>query len=405
MFNVPTLAGEQVLNLGATQERTFTASPPLTPMQIMQMRATDPVAANVATPGDYVGQYPIPLDITEIVAMCEEITALQAIPEERTMLKEVTWRELNELAFTSGSGYINFADGACPEEYRHDGDPTTLVLKNIGAKKSLTQSDIMDSMAKAGAMWGAISFLNGPTVAGEGLPGNSDMNTMYRESVGNLKEKETMLMWTLVMNGWDNLLVNGDVDANALAFDGIINILPGDGTAGEHFNDNSASGSFSAAGFDAFLAEGCVNPQVIYGHPQATQGMLSAYFQLGFAGSQVINTSSGDRIVPGFNFASWVNTGRGRMAVVADNNFPRSNIGGSNFQGKLYPLRMTHNGERLVYRLTQIPLSYQDLTPGCTSIAFEIWGKTALCIKHKCAHGVYTSQFSGRVVTTCPVIT
>jgi hypothetical protein len=37
-------------------------------------------------------------------------------------------------------------------------------------------------------------------------------------------------------------------------------------------------------------------------------------------------------------------------------------------------------------------------------VSFEVWAKTALVIKHCCAHGVYTSQFTGRIVTTCPVI-
>ena len=102
------ITGERVLNLGedAAQEPSFVS------------RATDPVISpNYSTPADFSGQYPTPLDPTEFLAMCEEVTMLQAIPEERTALKQHTWREISYLAFNSGSTYLNFADGYCPEEY------------------------------------------------------------------------------------------------------------------------------------------------------------------------------------------------------------------------------------------------------------------------------------------------
>lgn len=107
-------------------------------------RASDPVISpTYSTPGDFAAQYPTPLDPTEIIAMCEEISVWQALPEETTSLQAHTWRELNELAFTSGSAYISFADGACPEEYKHDGDNTTITLKNIGAKKTLGRKSVV----------------------------------------------------------------------------------------------------------------------------------------------------------------------------------------------------------------------------------------------------------------------
>src|SRR5512139_2472205 len=117
------ITGEKVLNLGedAAVEKAFVS------------RATDPVISpNYSTPGDFAAQYPTPLDPTEFLAMCEEVTLLQAIPEQRTALKQHTWRELNELDFNSGSSYLAFADGYCPEEYEHDGDNTTITLKNLG---------------------------------------------------------------------------------------------------------------------------------------------------------------------------------------------------------------------------------------------------------------------------------
>jgi hypothetical protein len=353
------------------------------------------------SPGDFAAQYPQPLDPTEIVAMCEEISVWRALPEENTSLLAHTWRELNELAFTSGSAYISFADGACPEEYKHDGDNTTITLKNIGAKKTLGISDIMHSAAVAAANWHGINRLIGPAPASEGLPGGSNVGTFQNEYIADLKEKEVRLAMTLVLNGWDRLLVLGNAGSDALAFSGFETLVA---TTCAHYKAETGSGTFSAATFDRFLSESCAKPTTIFGHPQVVQEMMSAYFQLGFAGSQVVNFNTGDRIVPGFNFAGFVNTGVGRLGVVADNNFTRTPAGANLFMSDLFAMRMTHNGVKLVYKLTQIPLALKDLAPGCTAIAFEVWAKTALIVKHCCAHGRYRGFFTGRIVTTCPVI-
>jgi hypothetical protein len=171
-----------------------------------------------------------------------------------------------------------------------------------------------------------------------------------------------------------------------------------------HTNDNSASGTFSGLAFDRFLSESCAKPTHVLGSPQAIQEMLSAYFQLGYQGSQLVNFQDGDRITPGFNFAGFVNTGVGRLQVVSDENFTRANAGGGAFQADLWPMRFTHNGEPLVYKINQIPLSLNDLVPGCTAISFQVWAATALVIKACCAQGQFTSQFTGRIVTTCTQI-
>ena len=366
-------------------------------------QATDPVVTNVATPADYAAQYPVPLDPTEIIAMCEEITVWKRLPEIRTALKQDLWREMDELEFTSGSDYIAFTDGACPEEYQHDGDNLYVNLKNIGSKKSLTISDIMQSAAVAAANWNGINELVGGLPSGEGLPGSFGAGTFSRERVADLKEKEVRLGMTLVMNGWDRLLVEGDATTRPLEFDGIEKYFA-NRSCTPHTNSNTASGTFSAASFDRFLTESCAKPTALFGSPQVMQELLAAYFQLGAAGSQVINYNDGNRITPGFNFASFVNTAIGRLEIVADSNFNVINAGGGTLQGQIYALRMSHNGEPLVYKVTQIPLALKDLAPGCTAISFEIWAKTALVIKHCCAHGVYTTQITGRVVSTCPVI-
>lgn len=388
------VTGEKGLNLG----------------EPVVQKADDPVVAwptaanNPKTPIDFLGQYPQPLDTTEIIAMCEEVNLLKTIPEIGTGLKQELWRELNELAFTSGSNYIAFGDGLCPEEYYHDGDNRYVDLKNIGAKKSLTVSDIIHSQAVA-AGGGGINSLLGGWNGSAGMPGGSDLTTFQAEAVANLKEKEVRLAMTLVLNGEDRLLAAGDATTRPLEFSGIENII-----TGSHPNSVSgqdASGTFTATSFDQWLGEGCAKPTHIFGHPTAIQELMSGYFQLGFQGSQLINFNGGANIVPGFSFAGFVQTGIGRLTVVADNNFTKTAApdGSNTYSSKLFALRMSHNGMPLVYRATQIPLSLVDLTPGCSSVSFEVWKKTALVVKALCAHGAYTfQQWSGRSVTTCSAI-
>lgn len=396
MLTVPNIEGQTVLNLGgdAGAERAFVT------------RAADPVIAPqpYVSPADFAAQFPQPLDTTEIIAMCEELSAWQAIPvnpDGDYALNAHTWRELNSLAFTSGSAYISFADGECPLEYTHNGTDTTINLKNIGAKKSLSLRDIKHSMAVASAGWNGINRLSGGVPSSQGMPGGNDAASFALLPIADLKEKEVRLASTLVLNGWDRLLIEGDVDANSLEFDGIENQV----TSGNGSHTNSApSGTFSAATYDQFLAASCAKPTTIFGHPAAIQEMLSGYFQLGFAGSQVVNFSDGNRITPGFNFAGFVNSGVGRLAIVADNNFNRTASGATTFQTDLFSLRMTHNGVPLVFRLDQIPFHMKDLAPGCTAISFQVWAATALIVKHRCAHGRFTNSFTGVISATCSVI-
>lgn len=384
---------DQVLNLGsdASVEKAFVS------------KATDPVVSNVATPIDFAAQYPQPLNTEELIAMCEEITAWRTLPEVRTNLQGETWRELNELAFTSGSSYIAFADGACPEEYYHDGDNQTITTKWIGAKKSLTDSDILHSMAVAAAGWNGINQLVGGFPGSQGLPGESGVTASSpNQMVGNLKAKEMALASTLVMNGWDRLLVLGNAGNNALEFSGIETLITSGNGARSSVVD--ASGTFDAAKFDRFLSEGCAMPTDLFGHPQAMQELLMGYMQLTWQGSQQITYSNGNRITPGFNFASEVNTGIGSLRVHADRNFTKTAAGATTFQSDIFALRMNHNGMPLVYKLTQIPLSFKDLTPGCTAISFAIQARTALVVKAYCAQARYRSLFNGRVVSSCPTI-
>lgn len=373
------------------------------PGGVFVQRATDPVVSNVATPIDFAAQFPTPLDPTEVIAMCEEVSLLNAIPEKPTGLQQEIWRELNELAFTSGSNYIAFADGACPEEYYHDGDNTTVNLKNIGVKKSLTISDIIHSMAVINGGSG-ITRLLGPFSNG-GLPGEGNASTLGLETIASLKEKEIKLGMTLVLNGEDRLLAVGDATARPLEYDGIESLVVTGTSRSNSISGQDASGTFSADNFDAWLAEACAAPTHIFGHPQAVQTMLSKYFQLGFQGSQLVNFNGGSQIVPGFSFAGFVETGVGRLTVVADRNFTKTASGTNSYRSKLFALRMSHNGVPLVYRSVQIPLALRDLAPGCTAVSFEVWKKEALIVKAKCIQGVYQfGSFTGRSVTNCAVI-
>jgi hypothetical protein len=373
-------------------------------------RATDPVFTNgtPGTPIDFAAQFPQPLNTAELVTMCEELGFWRSLPEIETNLKAETWRELNELAFTSGSSYISFADGACPEAFYHDGDNQTTSLKNIGAYKSLTISDIMHSAAvsrmSSGREGVGINRLVGGFSASEGVPGGNDAGSFLQEAVSDLKAKEMVLAATLVLNGWDKLLVNGNAGSNSLEFSGLETLVTQPNGAHINATGTNLSGTFAAIDFDRYLVEGCAKPTTLVGHPQAIQELMSAYFVLGFQGSQLIEYDSGNRLTPGYNFASEVNTGIGALRVIADRNFTKTATTSTAFMSNIYALRLSHNGLPLVYKATQIPLAFKDLVPGCTAIQFQIWAKTALIVKAMCAQGYFRHEFTGRTVTTCPVI-
>jgi hypothetical protein len=371
--------------------------------QVVQ-RATDPVINPAyVRPIDFTAQYPQPLDPVEIIDLCEEISLWKALPEKVDGLYGETWMEMTDLSFNSGTSFLAFQDGYCPEEYTHSGTTKTVNRKNIGVHKNLSIRDIMHSQSVAALPMGAINTLVGLVPSGEGLPGGQDMGTFQREVVRSVKEKEIRLGMTLVLNGWDAMLVNGSTNTSALQFDGIENWAT-NMSCTMHTNDASASGTFSSTSFDRWLSESCAKPTVLMGHPQAIQELMLSYFSLGFQGSQLINVPSGNRLTPGFNFASFVNTGVGTLGVVADSNFARVAVTSTSFAASIWAFRMTHNGEPLVYKSTQVPLSYNELSPGCTAISFEIWAATALVIKSCCMQGRFDAIFTGRKTTTCSLL-
>ena len=376
-------------------------------------RATEPIGGNVSTQPSFNTWYPLPVPTQAIFTACEEITLARTLNQRPTSLKQDTWAEMSAMHFLTGStadqaySQMMFQDGSCPE-VTTIGSPTqtTVTLKNLGAQQSLTESDIKHSAAVAGMGWAYNQFF-GSGAFQQGLPFGGDGATIMSQMISDIKAREMWQMQVLLLNGYDKMLVKGNTSTSALQFQGIEGWFgSGSGamTNSHNTNDNSASGTFDADVFDRFLSVGCLKPQVLMTTTQAGQEMLSAYFKKGFQGSQIINTTSPNGIIPGFNFAGSINTAIGNMPIVTDTNFTRTNIGGGKFQAKVYTLRMNNNGIDYIDVPTQFSLSYKDLAPGCTSVRFMMWAKQALVIKHGCAHGVYTSQFTGRIQTTCPVI-
>lgn len=369
-------------------------------------KTVDPVFSHTQplTPQGYNMQYPLPLDPTEIMPLCEEISAVRNIPVVPIDLKNYQWMEATNLYMDAGQ-YLFFADGECPEEYTETGTYHTTYLKNYGVIKHLTVMDIKESTAIAGM--GGINRLIGMFAAGEREPGGYNLGTFMAENIANIKEKEVRKGMSLTLDGLDWTLIRGNAATDPLEFTGL---EPGIAAcADEHTNTSCPTGTFSADAFDRFISEGCAKPQVLWGHPLALQNVAMQYFQLGWQGSQGVHQVPGispspERITPGYGFADAIFTQVGRLPLIADANFQRTAIAGDCgglFRSIIYPLRMVHNGEPLIYRPQQFPLSYQDLNPGCTAISFEIWGREALTIKACCAQGAYTAQFNGNVVTTC----
>lgn len=378
---------------------------PVTKAEIIQKTA-DPVFSHTQplTPIAYHLQYPLPLDPTEIMPLCEEISAVRNIPVKDIETKNYQWMEATNLYMDAGQ-YGFFPDGECPEEYEETGTYHTTYLKNYGVKKSLTVMDIKESAAIAYA--GGINRLVGMFAAGEREPGGYNQGTFLQEVVADVKQKEVRKGMSLALNMLDWTLIRGSSATDPLEFNGLETEIAA--CADEHTNVSCPTGTFSADDFDRFISEGCAKPTHVWGHPLALQMVAAQYFQLGWQGSQQIafvppSASGFERVTPGYGFANAINTQVGRLPLVGDANFNRTAVAGDCgglFRSIIYPLRMMHNGEPLIYRPRQFPLSYQDLTPGCTAVSFQIWGREALTVKACCAQGAYTAQFNGNIATTC----
>ena len=356
---------------------------------------TDPVVLlqPYVAPADFAAQYPQPLDPTEVLTLCEEITVYQALPEVVTPYNADSWREMDTLAFT-GAGVANqgfFLKGGCPDTYTHDGDNKTITRMYIGGQKTLAYEDIKHSLAVASI---------------EGLGIGAISTQQRRASVADLKAKEMMLEEILVLNKWDKALVKGNSATNPLAFNGIETQVTA--ANGACVNANP-TGTFNIETFDNFLVARCARPTHIFGHPKALEAIKKGYLSLGATGGtqpilQVLITKDGNQVVPGFVLADMVDTSIGRIVLVPDFRFTALQVQPDRFHSTVYPLRVYHNGEPIVYKSTQTPLSFKDLAPGCTAISFMIYAVTALVIKHMCAQGAFTANFPGVLGTCCDIV-
>lgn len=353
-------------------------------------------------PSDFDGQYPQPLDPTEILTQCEEISVWKALPEVVTPFNADMWREMSSIDFITATGTGNdgfFAKGGCPDRITASGANRTVTRRHIGAQQTLSFEDIQHSAAVAAVRGLGINRIMTHTVGGP------DVVDVVRDA----KAKEIKKQEIIVLNNWDLALVKGSNVVNSLAFDGIETIVTAAG--GSRVNTNT-TGAFSIEDFDNFLAAGCARPTHIFGHPQALAQLKKAYLALGASGSgataspiqQVVLAQSGGGVVPGLNLADEIETSVGRIILVPDFRFTATNVGANAFSSTLYLLRVYHGGEPIVYKSTQTPLVFKDLTPGCTAISFLVYAVTSLVIKHLCAQALYTAQWTGRTGTGCTVV-
>lgn len=369
-------------------------------------RASDPAIhpQPYYSPPDFANQFGIPVDQTEIIALCEEVSMYNALPEVVNGSNTESWREMTELNFTGGQNFIAFENGGCPEEYEDRTVNRTVAKKHIGAKKTISESDLVHSVASIAGGYGINQLIG--AVPWQDVTGVEGPSSFTRGVITNAKEKEIRKQLILVLNGWDELLVAGSASANSEEFDGIETIVTSGNGARINYDKNVYTGTFSVTRFDEWLAAGCAKPTHVFGHPTAIQALKLAYWSLGAAASAPqVHVPGNSAIQAGATFANRIQTSVGELILVPDARFSRTDHGDGTFSSSLYVMRLSHNGEPLVYKATQIPLAFKDLAPGCSAISFMTWAVTALVVKHMCAHSQYRARFSGLAdATNCTLV-
>lgn len=376
--------------LGIAEERIAEIQKSL----MVQKTVTDPVVLlqPYVAPTDFAAEYPQPIDPTEILTLCDEISVYQALPEVVSDTNQDLWREMNAIDFT-GAGVANdgfFLKGGCPDPVARGGENRYVTRMYIGAQSTLVYEDIKHSAAVAGMT---------------GLGINAISTQLRRAVIADAKAKEMLTQEILVLNNWDRALVKGNAALNPLAFNGIeVQVVAANGAR----VNADPTGTFKVEEFDNFLAAGCAKATHIFGHPKALREIKYAYLSLGATGGtqpimQIVMNKDG-QTVPGFTLADFIDTCIGRLTLVPDYRFTALQVQPDRFHTTVYPLRLYHNGEPLVYKSTQTPLSFKDLAPGCTAISFEIYAVTALAIRHMCAQAAFTANWAGVIGTGCDVI-
>lgn len=351
-------------------------------------------------PSDFTAQYPQPLDPTEILTECEEISVWRALPEKVTPFNADQWREMTDVDFATATGLTNdgfFAKGGCPDRITASGENKVITRMYLGSQQTLTFEDIQHSAAVAAIQGLGISRLMTHTVGGP------DVIDVVRDA----KAKEIRKEEIVVLNNWDLALVKGDSSINTLAFDGIeTQVIEANGA---RVNADS-TGTFDIEEFDNFLVAGCAHATHLFGHPKALEAVKKGYLMLGAGGGympvqQVVLSRAADGgVVPGMVLADEVFTTIGKLTLVPDFRFTATQVADHAFVSSIYALRVRHGGEPIVYKSTQTPLVFKDLTPGCTSVSFMTYTVTALVIKHMCAQAKFTSQFVGVVGAGCSIV-
>ena len=362
---------------------------------LIEKTVTDPVVLlqPYTQPGDFTAEFPQPIDPTEILQLCEEISVYQALPEVVTAFNADHWREMTALEM-AGDGATNhgfFAKGGCPDTHLRTGTNRTIARMYLGDQATLGYEDIKHSLAVAG-------------MTGLGISAISTQSR--RASIADAKAKEMLTMEINTLNNWDRAAVKGNNALFPLEFDGIETQVTQ--ANGSRINADP-TGQFDVEEFDNFLAAGCARATHIFGHPKALRAIKYSYMSLGATGGtqpimQVVISKEGNQMIPGFTLADFIDTAIGRLTLVPDFRFTTIQVQPDRFHSTVYPLRLYHNGEPLVYKSTQTPLSFKDLAPGCTAISFEIYAVTALVIKHMCAQAAFTANWPGVVGTGCDIV-
>jgi len=359
-------------------------------------RASDPLIPSFDTPGDFLDEFPVPLDTSELITLCDETTLWRSLPEEVNDSLTVQKREITQLEFASGSASIAFPKGECPEDFVHDGANRSWDKKHIGVSKNLSESDILASRFSIARGYGMREIVGG--FRDDGLPGEGGVPSLLRQQIADLKAKEMLLGSILTMNGWDQLLVDGSATVNPLEFDGIATqITAANGARANTLN----TGTFNVTQFDQFLQAGCAHPDALIGHPTALAAISLAYFGVG---SQTVFYDQNQQIVPGLQFGGEIVTSYGRIRLIGDNRFPRADNGDGTVNSTVYPVKMRHNGEDLISKITQIPLSAKDVIKGCTAIKFEVYAVTGLMVRGMCAQSLYNADFQALIDDGCTYI-
>lgn len=303
---------------------------------LVEKTQTDPniLPQPYVQPTQFTAQYPQPLDPTEILDMCEEITVWKTLPEIVTDYNSDQWREMTSLSFDS-TGETNhgfFTKGSCPDEQIHEGENTSVTRRFLGVYESISYEDLRHSIA--------VSRTRGLGISRLSL--DSGMETVI-----GVKEKAIKLNEVVALNKWDLALVKGSNAVVATAFDGIeIQVTNANGA---RVNSNP-TGTYNEEEFDNFLAAGCARPTHIFGHPKALRAIALGYLSLGATGGtqpvqmiQINQDRSG--IVAGFTLAPRIQTFVGELILVPDFRFTATTTGADIFSSTVYPLRVYHNGE------------------------------------------------------------